>query len=504
MTEFFNDLVSSELRLRDKYQFEIKLDYSPARGRENTYIQEFFFFIPAALGVNKNTYTSENFYQDQTSLLRFKTPELTFQELQDPQNPRSPLGVLYDLLENSIPTEKEAVFLEELKLFANIFRSCLRDRVRLLITALHNHEESTADLFDRDLQHLCRDLEHIQPLFRRLLDQAWNLKTKHHSLYPHLSYVDEFFSLVMEHYCTGLLEETRRALGTLSSDHILCQIIVHEQHYREEKEYYSPLQLDGEEKKEYRYYRKGLLKKYISSALFLDTQRDRVAHRYSHAVGMFAAGLAMLVYMVLFVWGGTWFVFNSLPFIFATVAFYILKDRLKELIKYYFFRWFSWAFPDYHIDILNPQDRDSLGWMEQSFAWMHGGKLPLDIYEMRNQGFHTEMEAAERIETSFRYKTKVRLYKERIERGSRRHKLNNIFRFNISRFLLKASDAYVERAHYDPQTDRVSTVPFPKVYHINLIMRTRTYNEKGRCTDHLKKFRLVVDKEGIKRVERVN
>ncbi len=81
--------------------------------------------------------------------------------------------------------------------------------------------------------------------------------------------------------------------------------------------------------------------------------------------------------------------------------------------------------------------------------------------------------------------------------------LNDIFRYNIARFLLKASDAYKEHLEVEPHTGELKSIRVPKVYHINIIMLRKFRNEDGTRGCDLRKFRIVADKEGIKRIEKV-
>ncbi len=60
--EIEEELGEGDIHLRDKFQFEVKSEYSPIPGRAtNTYTIEYFFFIPNALQINKHTYLKKHF-----------------------------------------------------------------------------------------------------------------------------------------------------------------------------------------------------------------------------------------------------------------------------------------------------------------------------------------------------------------------------------------------------------------------------------------------------------
>ena len=140
---------AGEIHIRDIWQFELKSEFSPlSMQKQSEYTQEFFIFIPDALQINTYTYRKENFFRDETNLIRFKTPQLSFEGLLDPSNKLSPLARLW-ALQPEISREAVARTVEsELKLFASIFRKTLRRSVSALTQALHQtlNPQETAGL----------------------------------------------------------------------------------------------------------------------------------------------------------------------------------------------------------------------------------------------------------------------------------------------------------------------------------------------------------------------
>src|ERR1700722_13915917 len=93
------DVETGKIHFRDKWQFELKSDLYPfSERKEDNLVQEFYFFIPNSLQINDQTYTKVQFYQDQTNLVRLKTPRFSFNELIDPLNAESPLTRLRSFL----------------------------------------------------------------------------------------------------------------------------------------------------------------------------------------------------------------------------------------------------------------------------------------------------------------------------------------------------------------------------------------------------------------------
>ncbi|MBB64850.1 MAG: hypothetical protein CMO81_07270 [Waddliaceae bacterium] len=500
MESFWRELFEGEVHLRDKFQVELKTDYSPHRdSRKNTYTQEFYFFIPNALQVGKHTYPKEQFYQDQTNFIRFKTPDFSFREILDFNNERSPLNRLKVLIRQQLDEQGRANLEDEIKLLANVVRSRLRVNMRILIADLKDSSTSAEEFHDL----LLKITKQYSDIFRSFREISKKFRHHEHSNYlkDYFLYTEEFLSSTYEYYLTGLLSILRRDSDHKKSDEHLCSLIIKEQQFHERFETKSK-KTPEDEKEEHVLYRKGLLNKFILDALLLSITRVSVIDHYSSLSGAVAAGIAMLFYFTLFIWQGQIFVINSVPFIVITVILYILKDRMKEGLRNQYkkqaFRWF----PDYKTEIWTPSHRRCIGYLTESFAYLKTKELSNEIIQIRNQEFHAELERFKRPETVLYYKKEAKLLEEPKRKGSRRYELNNIFRFNIEHFLSKASNSYHLHQQLNQESMKLEYQRLPKVYHINLIMKNTYLSENGEKKVEWNKFRLVVNKDGIKRIER--
>jgi len=242
----------------------------------------------------------------------------------------------------------------------------------------------------------------------------------------------------------------------------------------------------------------------VLNALLLRSSRTAVAQKYSQLIGALAAGLAMLIYVIFFIWQGNIFLINSAPFVIATVLLYIIKDRMKEGLRTFYYRQaFRW-FPDYTIKIRNPNDNRTIGRLTESVCFLDEKTLSKEIRDIRNQEFHTELERFRRPESVIYYKKAVNLYHGGETSKARRYELNNIFRFNVHRFLEKASNPYHSYFRLNTDNLKLEKEKIPKVYHLNIIMRNQFFDENREQQVEIKKFRLVIDKLGIKRVEQLS
>ncbi|MFT4551849.1 MAG: hypothetical protein ACI9S8_000470 [Chlamydiales bacterium] len=502
MDKFWKEIAEGDIRFRDNLQFELKSDFTPVPNlSNNAHTQEFYLFIPNVLQVNSNTYSKKQFYRDQTNLIRYKTPEFTFEELLDPENPLSPLARIYELITKPHSMENVEIIQDEVKLLGNIVRSALRKSVNELIDKLNNpsvnNEEWSHEIsaYQKDVY---RFFEMFQPL-QENFSQTWT----HPLLLKHFHYVNDFISDSIDYYTTGLLDELRTSEheDLKSADANLCSILIQERERREKKSLEPKGNVEDTMENEYILYRKGLLNQFVLDALLLTVKRKANLQKYAHFIGSFAAGLAMLVYLILFIWQGEVFVINSIPFVIITTFLYILKDRMKEGIKTLYQRKaFKW-FPDYTTEIRTPDGKTAIGKLTESFTWVDEDKIPKNIRDTRDQQFHTVLETFRRHEKVIYYKKRMILKNCSAKNHARRLGLNTIFRFNIHEFLHKASNAFSSYASLNQDNLLIGEKRLPKVYHLNMIMVNRFFDKDLKEQCELKKFRLIIDKNGIKRVE---
>lgn len=488
MNDFNVEFNVGDIFLRDRWQFELKSEFFQSEKiKKNIYKQEFYFFIPSALQINNETYSKAQFYRDQTNLIRYKTPRFTFQELLDPTNTLSPINKIKSICSATQTPGNIEIIEDELKLLGNVFRSLLREQTRKL------------------LDEISTDNRNVYPHVIALSDEIAKFKTvlpgieKNISIingntlvHSHFNYTNEFISSCICFYLSGLLENIRNNDIPQKSEinQTITLLIQNEE-------------IEMEEDDEYVFYKKGLLNKFILDALLLNTSRLNVYSKYNNIIAAISAGIAMLFFLVLFVWQGNVFIINSLPFIMFTILLYIAKDRIKDGIKNISYRKFHHWFPDYKTEIRSPNNKYVLGVIEESFTFLDESKLPNDIINMRHREFHAVLENFKRPERIIYYKRQINLLHPPRGADSRRNALNTIFRFNISHFVHKADNPIHEYLSVEKETGKLIKRKLPKVYHLNLILKNTYIDENLKQRVEFKKFRLILDKNGIKRSEQI-
>lgn len=498
MDRFIKELMVGDIHLRDKWQIELKSEFIPYPGlSKNTYFQEFFLFIPNSLQIHEETYPKAHFYRDRTNLIRYKTPEFSLKELYNPQNKKSPLYRLILLLEDRQENKKYKEAEDELKLLGNILRSSVRERVKELVMQIHSNV-----ILGSKASDLCEEIKEFRKTFLSIVKRFQN-EWKNDRLNSYLFYVDEFMSTTINYYLTGLLSQIRDWEPNISEKATdpLCQILEAERNHRKSVLHEPSITDEDSESNEYILYRNSLLNKFILDALLLHTTGHTFKNRYGHLIGSISAGIAMLFFFVLFVYQGQVLIINSLPFILLTVFLYILKDRIKESVRRGSFKRLSRWFYDYSTEIYSPDTTHYLGKLNETMTFLEESNLSEKIIDIRNREFHDVLETIKRPEKVIYYKKVLTLHNNKNDNDVRRRALNLIFRYNIQEFLRKADNPTHDYLKVDPESFKFIRATLPKVYHINIIVRNTFLDKEKKQIVELKKFRLIIDKNGIKRID---
>jgi len=494
MTEFSDELEGDEIYFRDRWQFEQKYDFLPdPTVNRNDYTQEFYFFIPNALQINKTSYSAKQFYRDLTNLIRLKTPVFTLEELADLSFFPSPLSRIQSLRGGRQSRRILNQIESELKLLGNVFRSALRKRCRELS---HMLREDRFDELINQAESLLSEIALFQKIYenqKEALRKGW----KQESLHEHLDYLSRFINHCIDQYLVQLLGKIRAAQNdTLQKiDRQITDLLLKSQ---------QKISLDikdSEEKGEQVVYTKSLLDKFFLDSLLLNIDHFSPRQKYRNIIGAVAAGIAMLVFSILLLWKGKYLLIDSIPFIILTVVFYILKDRIKEWIRdMSYHRYLGWM-SDFTTKIRSHDGKYTFGILKEKFSFVDEQEAPKEIIEIRNREFHTVIESFRRPESILYYQKMMRIYRKPRDFEARRYMMNMIFRFNIRHFMDKASNPFSPYSVLDPESGDLKTMSLPKVYHLNLIVKTTIQKGDHPVRYELMKVRVVADKNGIKRIE---
>jgi len=99
------------------------------------------------------------------------------------------------------------------------------------------------------------------------------------------------------------------------------------------------------------------------------------------------------------------------------------------------------------------------------------------------------------------YKKKITLLNKKIKQyHTRRKDISDVIRFNIRSFLRYADDPIQFLSKWNINNKEIENISISKVYHLNLVLKLTTFKGKKVNKFYYKKFRVVIDQNGIKRV----
>ena len=108
----------------------------------------------------------------------------------------------------------------------------------------------------------------------------------------------------------------------------------------------------------------------------------------------------------------------SIPLFVALVVSYMLKDRIKELMRYYFAYKLKFKYFD-HKAVVRIKDEE-IGWIKEGMDFISPGKIPQEVMNLRNKNNLMGSEFAILDE-------KIILYRKLVNIDSRKLAENNIY-----------------------------------------------------------------------------
>jgi hypothetical protein len=193
------------------------------------------------------------------------------------------------------------------------------------------------------------------------------------------------------------------------------------------------------------------------------------------------------------------FVSDTWGFVLAGTITYMFKDRIKEWLRGFFSsqtgRWMA----DYATEIRDPVSGHEIGRCRESFSYVDAKAVSPEVWSLRHAQTKSEVEVEAKPEVVIKYEREVRLSStsliERLHLAD--YEINDIMRFCMTQFLIRADDPIARLPIYDPERDQVVRREFAKTYHLHLIM---VMHSAGAAPIR-QRIRVVFDKGGIRRLD---
>ncbi len=502
-------LLNNRIGIHDRKAFELKLEYQPSGlDPKSEYRVEMFMFVPASLNVEPSTLPRQAFYSDIHNYVRLKTPVLEVSDILVAEG--SPLVRLEKLLSEPHPEGLSAVqadLVYQSKLLSCVFRGALRrfaQSVDRRCDLLAPDPAASPRGLEEEVDRIREGTLAMLGRFRAVCETVWNTEGLEEKTRASLRLIDEYMSLTVEQFFrravtdmdglprSGVWVELRKELMTE---------VIREETYRRAREWRSVLSPQGDNE-EY-LHRIGFLKKFCQNILFLKVRRETRRQGYEEVLFAIAAGIAMAFATAVAFWAQVRFTQVSLNFFLILVVGYMMKDRIKEGLR----RMLSSAASQYLFDrttiITEPVTAQRLGVCKEKLDYVRGETVPEDIRKLRRADDFATVAQGELSEVVVRYQKEIILDADDLARTTTGSAgVADIIRWNVQRLLRDMDDPELEMEYVDLEDLSIGRIRAAKAYQVDVAFRF-TFDDGDDKGHRVELFRLVLDRNGIKRMTRV-
>lgn len=480
-----------QAKIHDRFTLELKVGFFTRKKHPTSeFAMNTWIFIPNSLDINPKSYTKQNFYKDMRSNVRLRTPQYSLHELAGKD------CYAFQLLEDACErlayaASEENIYEFEynLKMFASIVKSGIRDSLFSL------EKEVDAEDFMTHCRTYAEDIQTLCFSFRKLRGRLTG-NTIPQNITEHFDFGDEFISNVVEQHLFRLIHllEKHPAHGYKEVRAFIHELLAEELSYKRSKGYLVVEEHSADNNRTF-VFRSGLLKKYVESDLYLEAKKQKNTFVMEQILYGLAAGLSMVFATVIsFSFQQKYGNFTT-PFFLALVISYMLKDRIKELMRYYFAHKMGSKFFDYRTRISIKEHL--IGWSKEGFDFIRDEKIPPLILQKRGRSSLLEAGNQSLNEKIILYRKRVLLHLKAVNRISPFPLLgiNDIIRFNLSEYIRKMDNSEVPLYAHRNKPYYV-TVKGEKIYYLNVVIECH-FEQQVKYT----RYRICMNREGILGVE---
>lgn len=484
-------MIDITAKIHDKFSIEFKVGFVVRRKlKENNFVINSWLFIPNSLDINPMTYSKKQFYRDVKSNIRLITPVFLLREITEGN------AIPLHNLENSFRTTasdptRTAIrdYEYQIKMFSAIFKSAVRNEVSHILK--NTIKEDVPYLIDAYINNISsitakyRGLRHII-----------NVPTISQEVLNYYFFGDEFICNIIEYNSFKLIKYLERKDKKKYKESIsaLASLIRHEFEYKTEKGYMT-IDIKNTARNREFIFRRGVLKKYIESDLFLQARKKKDGVLVEQIYYSIAAGLSMIFATAIAFSFQMKYGNFTMPLFVALVVSYMLKDRIKELMRFYFAHQLGTKYFDNKTTIC-VKDKP-IGWSKEGVDFITDNKVPREVMEIRSRTPLLEAENRTMDEKILLYRKLVQIDREKIGKNSiySISGINDIMRLHFNGFVQKMDDPG-ENLYLLNQDDTISTITGEKAYYINIIMQLQFEDQ----IDY-KRFRIILNQSGITGLE---
>ncbi len=485
-------MIDIKVRVHDRFSVEFKIGYLVQKSlKANDFMMNTWIFIPNSLDINSFTYGKTEFYRHAKSNIRYITPIYTLSELRNEEAlPFRFLEVAFHELSADHSQENLAETEYQIKMFCSIVKSALRKEADQIIKYTPEPDrEKAIDLY-------IEQINDITGKYRKLKDILQDSGLYEEVVTLH-SFGDEFLSNLIEFQTYRLLELIKQKdieCYNRIEDRLML-LIRHERKYKKQHQYQT-IEKNSPDHNRAVFFRMRLLKKFVESHLFLNAYKKKDGQMAEQVYYSIAAGISMIFATAIAFSFQQKYGNFTMPLFVALVISYMLKDRIKELARFYFVHRLAKKYFD-NKTVISIKDIP-VGWIKEGVDYITEDRVPDEVMAMRDRSDLLEANNRHTAEKIILYRKLVRINGQVLDENNQYDisGINDILSFNISGFILKMDNPEVPLAV--PKKDKgYEIIRGERIYYLNFLIQLR-YEDK---IDY-KRFRLVMSRNGIEGIEK--
>ena len=484
-------MVEIDTRIHDRYSIELKVGFVTRKKlRMNDFSLAMWFFVPGSLDITGATYPKEMFYQDVKSNIRLITPVFLLREIvEGPAVPLRNIRKAFTAMASSPTRTLISEYEYNIKMFGAIVKSALRDEfAHIRQNRIDSDTEALCEGFITNAGKICDEYAGLRAVI--------NAPTVPDNVMRMYLSGDEFLCDVV---CKHILELIEWLRGRKSDELAGKAAGLYRKIGKHMRQLgYPEVRKDDRLHNRIFVHRFSILKKYIESDLYLRAPKRRDGVIVEQLYFSIAAGVAMLFATVVSFAFQRKFGSLTLPLFIALIISYMLKDRIKELMRYYFAHRVGSRYFDNKARIIHKETE--LGWLKEGVDFIEPEKVPADVMTLRNSSHLTDVESSNvTAEKIILYRKSVHIDRERLQANSEYSfsGINDIIRLNVINFIKKMDDPTVLMRTLGDDGS-VQTIECDRDYYLNLVLQYR-YDD----TTEFKRFRIDLSRDGIKSIDEV-
>jgi hypothetical protein len=485
-------MIDEQVKQHDKLSAEIKVSFGARkRVKINDFIFNIWMFVPNSLDINRFNYSKQDFYKDMKSNIRLTTPVYLLRDIVESEiSPFKFLRKSFEGISSQPSRINSSEYEYQIKMFLSILKSSLREEVNHIVAS------ST-----EDIPYLVNNfIVNIRKIFLkyRELYQIINVPTVDRQNMEYYRYGEEFMCNIMEKHAFMLMKGVKGRKNS-SFEEIKEKLLFFAEEITDFKRQKGYLSVENKpvDKNSKFLYRSGLLKKYAESDLFLDIQKRRDGVLVEQIMFSIAAGISMIFATVVAFSVQQRYGNLTVPLFVALVVSYMLKDRIKDLFRFYFAHKMGVRYFDHKIT-MNVSDT-KIGWAKESVDFINEGKVPTDVLRLRELPVLVEATYKKDVEKVLLYKMHVHINRDKLNSISPYYfsGVSAILRLNFSR-LLQNMDNPDFPLYLPDKQEGFAMTEGKKYYYISLIIQ-----KQNELQNELIHYKVVLNKEGVVKIEAI-